>query len=645
MPKKITKAKAKLPKEDMSKAVKRSVSGVPVFSDASRHWYDLPEDKIAGAIHQLVIEIDRNNNDIKQDFERYARMYGNYENLGFNNAGYDAFTYDGSTNLPTYNVIQSSVDTLLSKITKDNPQPYFITSGGDYFEKLKAEKLTQFMQGVFQYNELYDKANNSVCRDGMVYGLGGLRFEINKQTNMIDAEWIFIDELKIDRIDAMKKEPRSIHLCYLMQKEMLEQKFQDKQDIIDNLSTQHPEYFRSKETVVEFIVVIESWHLRNGDKPGRHVISIQDKTLLDEDYMEDWFPLAFFRYYDKPAGMYGRGIPDTLFNNQIEINKILLMIQQCQELQAAPVIFVPTEAQVAPDVLLSNNISRAIPYRGSQPPTFAAPQAVDPAVYQHLQWWITNSYQEVGISQMTAGGTKQPGVNSAIAMRTMVDIESSRFIQVSKNWEKFFIDCAEICVKLAKKAYENDNTFKVTYMDKKSKILKEIPWKKVNLPDDMFSIRCDTISGFPASAAGRIQTVTDLISNHFIGQERGMELLNIDPDLEDEIKLQTSTLRLCEKRLCEMVEDNVYNHPENYMNLKLAQLVSQQTYNQLQIDGCPEERLSLVRQWINEIANKIAGNDPDVIRLQALFQPPQAAQPTPVAPQASLNPANVQPQQ
>lgn len=622
-------------------AEKLKSSGLRRLSDESRNWWELDEDKIGPALQQIVETIDNNNNIVREKFVVNAQMYGNYDSMGINSWGYDAIDA-GVNNYPVYNVVQSAVDTVHSKIARDNPKPYFITSGADYFVKLRAEKMTQFVQGVFQENNLYDLANNKVFRDASIFGTGALQWSLNNE-NKICCEWVFIDEIKIDRMDGQKFDPRSVHLCKLIQKETLIARFPDKEKELEDLALSTKEQLTSRDTIVDFLVLTESWHLRNGKTKGRHIISCLGEVLLDEVYEEDWFPVVFFRYMDDPVGFFGRGIADTLRQAQIEINKILLMIQQSQELQAAPVIFVENGSEVSEDVLLSNNIARMIPYRsGTNPPTFLSPQALSEEIYQHLQWWITSSYQEVGISQTSVSGTKQSGVNSAIAMRTMVDIESSRFIQVSKNWEKWFVDCAEVIMKLGKKAYEKDKSFKINYMDKKAKIIKEIQWSKVNSPDDQFVIQCDTISAFPSSAAGRIQTITDFVADGWFSKERGLDLLGFDPDLDGEIKLQTSSLRLCEKRLAQMVEDNLYFHPEPQMNLKLALQLSEAWYNQLLVDDCPEDRLELVRQWMTEICTMLTGQDPQVQLLQQMFEPPKQPQ---QAPQAGSNPANVQPQQ
>ena len=610
-------------------------------SDEWKDWWLMPSDKVGGAVAQVVDRIDVNNYEERNRFMRYARLYGNYEALGWSQLS-SANRSDTTSNKPVYNIIQSSVDTVNSKVARDNPAPYFITSGADYFDKLKAEKQTQFVAGIFQEMGLYDIANNDVFRDGCVYGLGGIEFSLNPQTNRIEGEWVFIDEMKIDRYDAAKGKPRSIHRVVMIQKEQLLARYKDDPECLEKIerTTQtRPLVFRGQDSVVDFAVIRKSWHLPNEMTPGRFVITIDDEVLEDEEYTDEEFPFAWFRWMKKPVGFGGRGIAEEILSGQIEINKILLFIQQCQELQASPVILVDTSSQVAEDVLLSNNIARMIKWRGgngAQPPMFLSPESTGPEIYQHLKDWMAWCYGKVGISQSSATGSKQPGVNSAIAMRTMVDIESSRFIQVSKNWEAFFVDCAEIVVRLGKKAYEKDPGFQVDYVDKRSKILKSIPWKKVAAADDTFIIKCDTVSGFPSTAAGRIQTVTDFISNHYISFERGMELLNIDPDLQDEIELATSSLRLCEKSLAEMVEDGVYTHPEKYMNLRLSLTVSTATYNQLRIDGCPEDRLQLVRQWIDELCTMQGAPDPQLTLIQSLFSTPAA---NPTAPQAGLQPA------
>jgi hypothetical protein len=624
----------------------RKLSGLGRLTKEDRDWFDQPTDKVGACIANRVNRIDQNNAGYRQRMMRYARMYGSYENLGLSNSFNYNYANTQTNNLPTYNIVQSMVDTVASKIVRDNPAPYFITSGADYFTKLRAEKQTQFVQGCFQTMGLYEIANNKTFRDSSVYGLGAVQFEYQDWTDdkKIVCSWVFIDELKIDPFDSARGLPRSLHRTRMIQKELLLQRFRtaEQQQWIQEASTNAAGQFQSVETVIDYVVYTETWHLANGKKnPGRHVISIGERVFLDEPYLEEDYSgcMAFFQYYQKPVGMTGRGIPETIQSGQYEINKILLAIQQAQELQARPVIIIDSDAKVSSDSLLNNRIARLIKKKPGSTVEFLTPSGMGPEVYQHLQNWMNWCREEVGVTQMAQSGAVRQGIDSAVAMREQVDIESTRYIQVAKNWEQFFIDCAHIVMKLGKMAYDKDKTFSVQYYDKKFKVLREIPWSKIAPDDDGYVIRCDTVSAFPKSAAGRIQTVTDFISNNFIGRERGLELLGLDPDLEGDIKLQTSTLRLVEKRLSSMVEDGKYMHPTPQMNLKLAQLISQQTCTMLEVENCPDDRLDLVRQYINELITFQGGQDPTVAALQSAFAQPAAN--APIAPQAGLAPANV----
>lgn len=636
MPYKLPTSIKPLPKKadpKLAPSKQRAVTGLQGYTEGIYEWWNQPKEALGNVIASLVQRIDQNNFDLRDRWLRYAQMYGNVETMGFSNLNN---RFDRTNNVPVFNVIQSCVDTLNSKIAKDNPAPYFITSGADYFEKVKAEKMTQFIQGLFQQMNFYDIANNQVFRDASVYGDGGVQFEFNPKTKKIECDWIFIDQLKIDQFDALNGKPRSMHRVRLLQKEMLISKYPDQEELINNVFADRQKIFRTKDTVIDLVKIIESWHLCNDSRTGRHTVVLADKVLSDEDYEYDWFPIVLFHYYKKAVGIFGRGIPEEIQSPQIEINKELLFIQQAQELQCSPLIIVDTDSQISNESLLTNRVARMVKVRGgTRAPQFLSPQGLSEEVYAHLKWWIDIAYQSVGISQMSASGEKTPGVTSAVAMRTMVDIESSRFVQVSKNWEEFFVQCAETCLKIGKDAYAGKD-WKVSYTDKKSKVIREISWDKINLKEDSYVIRCDTVSSFPQSAAGRIQTITDFISNNFISKERGMELLQLDPDLEGEVRLQTAPLRLIEKILCDMVEENIYQHPEPYYNLQLALTVTQATLQQLQIDNCPDDRLQLVRQFLNELATLLSGQDPTVALLQQSFQ--SGATAAQIAPQAGVAP-------
>ena len=564
------------------------------------YWWLEDDDQLCEAVHQTVTAIEFAQSYLNNLRVIFARLYGNYEILGYQyqmvGAGRNGSNQQSNNRL-ALNVIQSVIDTCASKIAKDQPKMSFVTTGSnDYFLKLRAAKLTKYMAGLFKQADVYKNAE-AVFRDACIAGTGYLKiFEENDQ---IKTEWCAIGEVVVDEMDGIYQKPRSMHQLRLFSRDMLKARFPDKEDEINDAQIQVTGRI-GVSTTSDLVKVIESWHLPSGKdaKDGKHCITVSSGTLFVEEYKKDYFPIVPFRWMQKPLGFQGRGIAEELLSIQTEINKLLTTIQRSIELAAVPMVFVPDGAKIAPDHLLNNTIARMITYAGPQTPTWLTPTAQNAEVYQHLQWLIQQAYQIVGITQTAASGQKPHGVDSNVAIRTVQDIESSRFAMVALRWEEWFMEIAKIMVDMSKDIYTRNPNLKVSMVEKK--MLHEIRWKDVDLDEAPYDVQCFPTSQLPDSPAGRIETISEYIDKEWITKEFGMSLLNLDPDLEGEINRQTSSLRLAEKWISEMVEDGEYHHPEPYMNLGLTINVAQSILTQLQVDSCPEDRLELVRRFINE---------------------------------------------
>ncbi len=595
--------------EDGAKSVSEYLGGVnkriviKSWEKAGRNsarWWLEPDERLYAAIDNSVTTIESAQSTRRLNTIKFARLYGNYEALSFPYAVNRGAGGQDSSNRVTLNIIQSVIDAVSAKIAKDQPKVSFVTTGAnDYFLKLRANNLTKYMSGLFKQAEVYQNAE-LVFRDACVLGTGYIK--VLEDQGQIKTEWCAMDEIRVDELDGLKQKPRSMHQIKLISRDMLCYQFPEKAEQIKSAQSAIMGKI-ALESTVDMMRVIESWHLPSTkeSKDGLHAITIENCTLFSEDYVKEYFPIVPFRWMNKPLGYFGRSITEEILSIQIEINKILRTIQQSQELAAVPIIFVPNGSEIPEDVLLSNTIARMVPFSGNQPPMFVVPTAQNPEVYQHLNSFIQWAYQIVGLAQTSAAGMKPAGVDSAVAIREVSDIETGRFAQVALRWEQFFVDLARVAVDMSKDLYTKNTDLKVSVSEKK--ILKEISWKDVDITDNPFDIQTFPTSQLPDTPAGRIQTITEYIQNQWISKERGMELLNLDPDLEGEVNQQTASLRLTEKWLSEMVEDGIMHKPEAYMNLQLAQSVSIGVYNQLLIDNCPEDRLDLVRQFIMDVSD------------------------------------------
>jgi hypothetical protein len=623
--KKEVRASGKVTKSKQEKAVtsaaeylgdstnRKVIKAYSSKNDVKRWWLE-DSDKLHASVDATVQAIENAQTHRRLLYLRFARLYGNYEAMGYPSIGRGAQSQE-SSNKVVLNIIQSVIDAVAAKVAKDQPKVSFVTTGADdYFLKLRATNLTKYITGQFKEAEVYENSE-MVFRDAEVLGTGYL--QVLEEDGKIKTEWVFADEMRVDELDGWKQKPRSMHRVKLVPRDMLLLQYPEHQEHI--LGAQEALAGKTGyQSTMDMIRVTESWHLPmdKSSDDGVHCLTIMNCTLKSEPYKKDYFPIVCFRWMPKPLGFFGRSITEEILTIQVEINKILKTIQQAQELAAVPVIFVENASQVSEDVLLSNTIARMIPYSGT-PPQFASPTALSQEVYAHLNSFIQWAFQIVGLSQTSASGMKPAGVDSAVAIREVSDIETGRFAMVANRWEKFFVEVARVMVDMSKDLYSKNPDLSMVVTEKK--ILKEIKWKDVNLEDNPFDIQTFPTSQLPDTPAGRIQTITEYIQNQWISKERGMELLNLDPDLEQEVNVQTSSLRLTEKWLSEMVEDGVTHQPDPLMNLGLAQQTAQGVYTMLVHDGCPEDRLELVRQFI--------------LNCITLQEPPPASPPPPPGPE------------
>ena len=583
-----------------------------------RWWLAQPE-HLASAVNAATDFIEKAQSTRKLLNIKFTRLYGNYDAIGFPyTTMMNSSSESSSSNRVALNIIQSVIDAVAAKVAKDQPKITFVTTGAnDYFLKLRAVKLTKYMAGLFKQAEVYENSE-MVFRDACVTGTGWIK--VCREGDKLKTEWCPINSVLVDEIDGLEQKPRCMHQIMLRPKDMMIHKYPEFAEQITN-SASNLSGRMTHQSTVDVVRVIESWHLpsEKGADDGLHTISVENAVLCSEPWEKDYFPLVPFRWMNRPLGYFGRSITEEIMTIQIEINKILRTIQQSQELAAIPIIFVSNEAEVAEDVLLTNTIARMVPYAGPTPPTFVTPTAQNQEVYNHLNSLIQWAFQTVGLSQSSASGMKPAGVDSAVAMREVADIETGRFAMVALRWEKFFVEVARILTDFSRDLYKDQPDLKVSVSERK--ILKEISWKDVDLKDNPFDIQTFPTSQLPDTPAGRIETISEYIQNQWISKERGMELLSLDPDLEEEVNLQTSSLRLTEKWLSLMVEEGEYHHPEPYMNLPLAQNIAQGVYCRLQHDNCPEDRLDLVRRFID-----------DIVALQQSMQQPPPPAPGPQGP-------------
>lgn len=573
-----------------------------IATKTSDYWYRQEGDQAAKSVFSYLKDLEQYQAYRTAENYKFMRLYGNsgLDHLR-NYSSARAQEPSSIAHRVTMNVVQSMIDTVVSKIAKNKPRPMFLTTAGDFTQQRKAEKLTQFIEGQFDACDFYAKSSIAFM-DSCIFGTGVLK--IFKEDGEVKVERIFIDEIKIDDRESIYGLPRQMHQEKFIHIDVLKEMFPDHATFIELAANPMAADYSSQAAgeSPDMIRVVESWRLPSSKtaEDGKHTISIYNRALFEEEYTKTYFPFIFWRWGLRPMGFFGQGLAEQLQGIQLEINKILRTIQVSMHLVSVPKIFVDAASKIV-DSHLDNRIGSIIKYAGT-PPTPGQLGTIPPELFAHLDRLYQRSYEIAGISQLSATSKKPDGLDSGKALREYNDLETERFMSVSQRYEKAFLDAVPIMIDLAKEIdaemRENgDGAYKVKVKGKK--FLKTIKWKQVDIDEDQYTTALFPTSALSRSPAGRQAELRELMNDGFVSKEDAMKLLDF-PDLKGFYNFETAAGEDIDMVLEAIMEDGDYMTPEPYQNLEYGINKMQKAYLLFRSQKAPEEKLELIRRWIED---------------------------------------------
>lgn len=589
-------------------------------------WW-LADDKIMpGAIMSHVAAIIRNDRGRIEGYNNFAKLYGTWTPTFWN--GYQ-LANSGKPTSPmrdrlTYNIVQSCIDTLVSRVAQNKPKPMFLTQAGDSKLQRKAKKLDAFEYGIFYANDYYNRAPK-IFRDSCVFGEGIIHSYA--QDSKVCHERVLPYELLVDYLESHygPESTKSLFRIKNIDRTELAEAYPDHQEEIFKLTGTAVFISSSAPSVSDQVTVIEAWRLPTGGKEGRHVIVTQESVLFDEDYSQDFFPFAVHRYSPRLYGFYSQGMAEQLVPLQVEINRTLISIQRSLYLGGTHKIFVKAGSKVIKSHF-DNMIGTIMEYAGDVAPQYVVPQLVQPEIYSHLENMIQKGYQLPGVSQLSSSGLKPMGLDSGRAIRSYDQMQDQRFQTVSQGYEQLAVQVARNDISVAKRIYESTGNFSVKVPGKR--FIETIDWKDVNMEDDEFHLQVYPVSKLPNDPEGRLQTIQEMMQAGLTTPEVGRRLLDF-PDLESEENLANSTLDYLHKILDEIVDEGKYTPPEPFDNLQKARELTLEYYAMGKVNDLKEERLEMLRTFLQQL---------DMLTQQATMpmgQPGAAPQAQPMPPPQS----------
>ncbi len=558
----------------------------------------------------------------------HARLYGNMP-IGIWGSTHLSTTRNHNANLlpidrPTMNVVQSCIDTLVSRISQSKPKPMFLTDGGDYKQRRLAKELNAFSAGELYQTKAYEHGE-TVLRHAATLGTGVLKvFETDDCR--VGVEPVLATELLVDQNDAFYGMPRSMYQLKLVDRSVLAAMLPSERSMIQKAENAYPDNGAdAQKTVADQVMVVEAWHLpsKKGADDGRHVIACTSGLLLDEEWRHDYFPFTFLHYAPRLVGFWAQGLAEQLIGTQVEINKLLSTISKSISLVGVPRVFVEDGSKVV-KAHLNADVGSIVTYRGTKPQYEVAP-CVPEELYAQLQRLVEYAYQQSGVSALAATSQKPSGLNSGEAIRNYDDLQSDRFATLNKRYDAMYIDLTYKMIDLAKEICERDGKYQSIYPDKDGTQQIDLPAAK--MLDNPFVIQCFDSSSLPTQPAGRLQKVTELMQAGMLSPDEGRRLLNF-PDLEAEEKLKFAM----EERILHILDDIVekgqsgYEPPDPFMDPAMAIEKVTQYYNLYANAKLEESKLELLRTFKSQ-----------ALLMQQAAQPPAPAMGAPGAPQPPAN--------
>jgi len=583
------------------------------------------EDEPRGNCHEAlasVFRVIRDENAWRLDaHECHAGFYALSDKPGIKGRSQRGYEY-GPATLP-YNVCRQGVDTLTAMIAKHRPLPQCLTQRGSWKNQKRARKMTQFLEGEFYRQRIYEQHAQRIVKDALVFGYGVLK--VCTEGDKIRTERTLPWELFVDEWDARYGAPRNLYHCRSMDRGVALALFARTDGGGTRTSIKNAieeagrfelagDYDDRSGMTVDRVDIIEAWHLpsREGAKDGRHVVVCQGATLLDEPWEASYFPFAILGYNDPLTGFWANGLVEQLEGYQYEINLASEKSSEQHRMSGVGVL-VPDDARIH-DQAFRNGIFQLRHKAGGTPQVFDM-DLVNEHTRQRPRELTQDALNDAGLSLMSVQSQKPAGVTAAIALQTLDDIETERFMIFGRAYEAWNLQVARLLVDCAKQIAKDYGDMAVSVPMRGG--LLDLTWNDVYV--DGVEIRVFPTSLLPQQLAARLEKLKDMWNSGII--DRATFLRHLDaPDLQAEMDLETADRLVVDEMLEKMLDaeedegESAYLPPSAYQQLwddkanapGWAPRRAQQKLNRALLDGADEYNLDMLRRFLKGCDEEIA---------------------------------------
>lgn len=533
----------------------------------------------------------------------------------------------------TINIVKMIVESSQARIAGTDIRQQFLTTGGGDKAQRTAKELTALGDAVEAHNEM-EINGPKMYRDAPIFGTSVAK--IHEGRDGPDVLRVMLLELLVDELDAMYGKPTAIYHRRLVARDRLLADHLESAATIKAAPRVEPA-MRVGPCVSDMVEVVECWHLRSSAtaKDGRRmlVVSMKGKeggALVNEEYKRDWLPFEFLRYCDPISGLWGSGQAEVLEPYQRDLNNHLAAWRERVDASTWK-IFMQAGAKIA-KASINNRIAGIVEHYGSAPTFNSTPDNFGEFI-QGMDWIISQAFQAIGQSQLSAQSIKPAGIDSGKAMDTYADIETGRFAMVGKEYEAWRRRIVVRALLIGKEmAARGDYKPRVT----QDGHMREVDWKALgDVGEGDFECRPYPTNALSKQPAARLADLDRMTQAQLITQKQAKKMFGF-ADVDAELNLDTAAMDYVDAIFAQMVDDEKPSTPDPVLASDLPMAIERMRASYLRLARYtdPNQKgMSLVRNWI-DLAQST---------LQRASAPPAGGPPPPGPPSGVAGPPPMPP--
>ena len=572
-----------------------------------KEWWNRP-DADAGEVQAAMNALKNGAHSKETLFEMYAKLYGCTNTRHLCGASNRIPPHQAGITLSNgrlnYNILRSVVDALVARIGSKKPRIRFLTTGAAYKSRRKAQNFTQWTDGLFYQNKTHE-LGKQVFRDGCVFGTGLLKvFSANDTVchARTPITEVYMDDDNTGHVHAWYQEKTQVS------PDQLRDLFPDQQDQFKDITKD--------------VDVTEAWYTPM-DADGRWVITVDQETIVDDEWKFKTPPFSVFRWKEPLFGFLGESVFSELLEIQAEITWLLQKSQEMMNMQSWHV-FLSNTAGIKSSRITNAPITVHTKNSESENPFVLPIPGVPPEILERIEALESKAYKLIGLSEMWTQSEKPAGLNSQPALQQYESIQSARYTHIEQSLHVFYSDVAVRSIELANHLAEEGTPVKV-FSDFGSG-LNEVVWKKTNLDKESYQLRANPSSILPITPAGQLEFVTNMAQNDQSMATYMLSLIDF-PDVKAALQRHLAPQLLAERMIDDVMCEGKVTEPDEHMDLVYALKQAKDGYCQAILDDDDPDTIEKLSVLITKIEGKI--------------QPPAPATPPPVAPMAQAAPADM----